>query len=187
VTPLFVGVAQFLVELGKRDLVVYPAISNPPFPSFTRGTWPSCGAPTSRICTSSSSSLPSLLVYGPPSSSSKIHMWFLAIFAVGIGMPRWCQVGRIQASLVLGAHQLSHRCSGVFPSLWLGVLNAVQGVGLGMILLQTLSRLYACTTFTISQMLGSIIVIVADTLLATRFTPATPPTPILVSSSVPPR
>ena len=23
---------------------------------------------------------------------SKIHTWFLAIFAVGIGAPRWCQV-----------------------------------------------------------------------------------------------
>jgi len=45
--------------------------------------------------------------------------------------------------------------------LWLGVLDAVQGVGLGMILLQTLSRLHVCATLAISQMLGSIVVIVA--------------------------
>ena len=45
--------------------------------------------------------------------------------------------------------------------LWLGVLDAVQGVGLGMILLQTLSRLHVCATLAFSQMLGSIVVIVA--------------------------
>lgn len=45
--------------------------------------------------------------------------------------------------------------------LWLGVLDAVQGVGLGIILLQTLSRLHVCATLAFSQMLGSIVVIVA--------------------------
>jgi alpha-1,3-glucan synthase len=45
--------------------------------------------------------------------------------------------------------------------LWLGVLDATQGVGLGMILLQTLSRLHVCATLAFSQMLGSVIVIVA--------------------------
>jgi alpha-1,3-glucan synthase len=45
--------------------------------------------------------------------------------------------------------------------LWLGVLDASQGVGLGMILLQTLSRLHVCTTLAFSQMLGSVVVIVA--------------------------
>jgi len=45
--------------------------------------------------------------------------------------------------------------------LWLGVLDAVQGVGLGLILLQTLSRLHVCAALAISQMLGSIVVIVA--------------------------
>ena len=45
--------------------------------------------------------------------------------------------------------------------LWLGVLDAVQGVGMGMILLQTLSRLHVCATLAFSQMLGSVVVIVA--------------------------
>ena len=45
--------------------------------------------------------------------------------------------------------------------LWLGVLDAVQGVGLGMILLQTLSRLHVCATLAFSQMLGSVVVIIA--------------------------
>jgi hypothetical protein len=45
--------------------------------------------------------------------------------------------------------------------LWLGVLDAIQGVGLGMILLQTLSRLHVCATLAFAQMIGSIVVIVA--------------------------
>ena len=45
--------------------------------------------------------------------------------------------------------------------LWLGVLDATQGVGLGMILLQTLSRLHVCATLAFSQMLGSVVVIAA--------------------------
>ena len=45
--------------------------------------------------------------------------------------------------------------------LWLGVLDAIQGVGLGMILLQTLSRLHVCATLALAQMVGSIVAIVA--------------------------
>ena len=52
--------------------------------------------------------------------------------------------------------------------LWLGVLDAVQGVGLGMILLQTLSRLHVCATLAFSQMLGSIVVIVARATVPTK-------------------
>ena len=45
--------------------------------------------------------------------------------------------------------------------LWLGVLDAAQGVGLGLILLQTLSRLHVCAALAFSQMLGSVVVIIA--------------------------
>lgn len=45
--------------------------------------------------------------------------------------------------------------------LWLGVLDAVQGVGLGLILLQTLSRLHVTVTLAFSQVLGSAIVMIA--------------------------
>jgi alpha-1,3-glucan synthase len=67
---------------------------------------------------------------------------------------------------------------GISLWLWLGVLDAVQGAGLGMILLQvnfrnyvafvydiivsqTLSRLHVCATLAFSQILGSICVMVA--------------------------
>jgi alpha-1,3-glucan synthase len=45
--------------------------------------------------------------------------------------------------------------------LWLGVLDAIQGVGLGMILLQTLSRLHVCATLAGAQLLGSVVVMIA--------------------------
>ena len=61
---------------------------------------------------------------------------------------------------------LAHRVSrsffrGTCLWLWLGVLDAIQGVGLGMILLQTLSRLHVCATLALAQMVGSIVAIVA--------------------------
>lgn len=50
---------------------------------------------------------------------------------------------------------------GVGLWLWLGVLDAVQGVGLGMILLQTLSRLHVMATLAFSQIIGSAVVMIA--------------------------
>lgn len=77
---------------------------------------------------------------------SKKHSWILPVFAIGLGAPRWCQMlwgttfigvsvpwadigigmSRIQTGLLLGKSLW----------LWLGVLDAVQGVGFGMMLLQ---------------------------------------------------
>ena len=45
--------------------------------------------------------------------------------------------------------------------LWLGVLDALQGVGFGMILLQTLTRFHIVFTLVCAQVLGSIATIVA--------------------------
>lgn len=72
--------------------------------------------------------------------------------------------------------------------LWLGVLDAIQGVGLGMILLQvwiwaasarqmltvghqTLSRLHVCATLAFSQVIGSVAVIVARATAPNRIGP----------------
>ncbi len=45
--------------------------------------------------------------------------------------------------------------------LWLGVLDAVQGVGFGMILLQTLTRFHVVFALVCAQVLGSLTTIVA--------------------------
>ncbi|KAI6005611.1 glycoside hydrolase family 13/glycosyltransferase family 5 protein [Pisolithus albus] len=77
---------------------------------------------------------------------SMTHTWLLPVFAVGLGAPRWCQILWGSAGPYLGLSLW----------LWLGVLDAVQGVGLGMILLQTLSRLHVCATLAFSQVIGAV-------------------------------
>lgn len=60
---------------------------------------------------------------------------------------------------------------GISLWLWLGVLDSIQGVGLGMILLQTLSRLHVCATLAFSQIIGSICVMVARATAPNRIGP----------------
>ena len=57
---------------------------------------------------------------------------------------------------------------GVCLWLWLGVLDAIQSVALGLILLQTLCRLHVCATLAFAQVIGSISVIVAPATAPTR-------------------
>ena len=45
--------------------------------------------------------------------------------------------------------------------LWLGVLDALQGVGFGMILLQTLTRIHIAFTLIAAQVLGSVATMLA--------------------------
>ncbi|GAB7364057.1 hypothetical protein MBLNU230_g4612t1 [Neophaeotheca triangularis] len=96
---------------------------------------------------------------------SHTHSWILPMFAVGLGAPRWCQIlwstssigqylpwaGGPVASAVLG------RCLW----LWLGVLDSMQGVGFGMILLQTLTRFHITFVLITAQVVGSIATIIA--------------------------
>ena len=92
---------------------------------------------------------------------SKVHTWLLPVFAVGLGAPRWCQVSSTTVSKSFGrllrrkwedalvhissTHPISleqvrqNPYLGISLWLWLGVLDAIQGVGLGMILLQVIS------------------------------------------------
>ncbi|KAF8892560.1 glycoside hydrolase family 13 and glycosyltransferase family 5 protein [Infundibulicybe gibba] len=106
---------------------------------------------------------------------SKTHTWLLPVFAVGLGAPRWCQMlwGTSSLALYIPWAGRSGPYLGVSLWLWLGVLDAVQGVGLGMILLQTLSRLHVCATLAFSQIIGSICVMVARATAPNRIGPAT--------------
>ncbi|KAI5123355.1 hypothetical protein M0805_001776 [Coniferiporia weirii] len=94
---------------------------------------------------------------------SKTHTWLLPVFAVGLGAPRWCQMlwGTSSLASYLPWAGKGGPYLGVSLWLWLGVLDAIQGVGLGMILLQTLSRLHVCATLAFAQIIGSICVMVA--------------------------
>ncbi|ORY31635.1 putative alpha-glucan synthase [Naematelia encephala] len=94
---------------------------------------------------------------------SKIHSWLLPVFAVGLGCPRWCQMwwGTSGMGLYLPWAGVASPYVGTCLWLWLGVLDAIQGVGLGMILLQTLSRLHVCATLAGAQLIGSAVVMIA--------------------------
>ncbi|EAU88623.2 alpha-1,3-glucan synthase [Coprinopsis cinerea okayama7 len=106
---------------------------------------------------------------------SKTHTWLLPIFAVGLGAPRWCQM--LWGTSSLGLYVPWGGSAGPYLSislwLWLGVLDAIQGVGLGMILLQTLSRLHVCATLAFAQMIGSLCVILARATAPNRLGPGT--------------
>jgi alpha-1,3-glucan synthase len=96
---------------------------------------------------------------------SKDHSWIIPIFAIGLGAPRWCQM--LWSCTPIGAYVPwlgSPLASALFSRslwLWLGTLDAIQGVGFGMILLQTLTRIHIAFTLIAAQVLGSIATICA--------------------------
>ena len=69
---------------------------------------------------------------------SKTHTWLLPVFAVGLGAPRLCQMlwGTSSLALYIPWAGRAGPYLGISLWLWLGVLDAIQGVGLGLILLQ---------------------------------------------------
>ncbi|KAJ5569634.1 uncharacterized protein N7459_009064 [Penicillium hispanicum] len=96
---------------------------------------------------------------------SKSHSWILPIVACGLGAPRWAQIWWGTSGSALFLPWAGSYTSGALVSrslwLWLGVLDALQGLGFGMILLQTLTRMHICFTLLVSQVLGSIATICA--------------------------
>ncbi|KAI4259250.1 MAG: hypothetical protein L6R42_004664, partial [Xanthoria sp. 1 TBL-2021] len=96
---------------------------------------------------------------------SKDHSWILPVFAIGLGAPRWCQmlwgISGIGQSVPWAGGRVAGALVGRSLWLWLGVLDAVQGVGFGMILLQTLTRIHIAFTLIAAQVLGSIATILA--------------------------
>ncbi|PGH35944.1 alpha-1,3-glucan synthase [[Emmonsia] crescens] len=96
---------------------------------------------------------------------SKDHSWILPLFAIGLGAPRWAQIWWGTSGIGQHIPWAGGYVSGALLSrslwLWLGVLDAMQGVGFGMILLQTLTRFHICFTLLAAQVLGSIATICA--------------------------
>ncbi|PYH55725.1 alpha-1,3-glucan synthase [Aspergillus niger CBS 101883] len=96
----------------------------------------------------------------------KAHSWSLPLIACGLGAPRWAQIWWGVSGIgyflpwVSGGY-----VGGALASrslwLWLGVLDSIQGLGFGIILLQTLTRTHMLFTLICSQVLGSIATIAA--------------------------
>ena len=100
---------------------------------------------------------------------SVTHPWALPIFAVGVGAPRWAQILWSTSGVGLwipwaGYSYVASGTVGRILWLWLGILDALQGVGFGMILLQTLTRIHMAFTLIAAQALGAVF-----TVLARRF------------------
>jgi alpha-1,3-glucan synthase len=73
---------------------------------------------------------------------SKTHSWLIPIFAVGLGAPRWCQIlwatSGVGQYLPWAGGPVASAILGRALWLWLAVLDSLQGIGFGMILLQTM-------------------------------------------------
>ncbi|CAG8151265.1 unnamed protein product, partial [Penicillium salamii] len=99
------------------------------------------------------------------SKFSKRHSWFLPVFACGLGAPRFIQIWWAISGIGYYLPWISGYTSGALVSrslwLWLGVLDSIQGLGFGIILLQTLTRVHLCFALIASQVLGSIATICA--------------------------
>jgi alpha-1,3-glucan synthase len=100
------------------------------------------------------------------SQLSKKHSWILPIFAIGLGAPRWAQmlwgtsgIG-VWVPWMPGGH-VAGALAGRSLWLWLGVLDAIQGVGFGMMLLQTLTRIHIAVSLVAAQLLGAVVTIIA--------------------------
>lgn len=102
---------------------------------------------------------------------SKTHSWILPIFAIGLGAPRWAQMlwGTSGIGLwvpwIVGGPRGS-ALGGRMLWLWLGVLDSIQGVGFGMMLLQTLTRIHIAASLCGAQLIGT-----ATTLIASASAP----------------
>ncbi|KAK3167502.1 hypothetical protein OEA41_010629 [Lepraria neglecta] len=87
------------------------------------------------------------------------------MFAVGLGDPLWCQMlwgtSGLGTWVPWAGSPLAGTLVGRALWLWLGVLDAIQGVGFGMIFLQTLTRFHVVFALVCAQVLGSGATIVA--------------------------
>jgi len=96
---------------------------------------------------------------------SKRHPWWLPLFALGLGAPRWAQM--LWGTSGFGLY-LPWTGSALWSAilsrslwLWLGLLDTVQNAGIGMILMLTLTRIHVCVAMLIAQVIGSVATIVA--------------------------
>ncbi|KAK3331221.1 putative cell wall alpha-1, 3-glucan synthase [Apodospora peruviana] len=96
---------------------------------------------------------------------SKTHPWIVPLFAIGLGAPRWAQMLWGTSGIGLYMPWLHNAVASALASrslwLWLGLLDTIQGVGLGMVLLLTLTRQHVAATLIGAQALGAAFTILA--------------------------
>lgn len=91
---------------------------------------------------------------------SESHPWMFPMFSVGLGAPRWAQmfwgISRIGLWLPWAGSAAAGAVLSRMVWLWLGLLDGIQGAGIGMILMLTLTRVHVCAAIVAAQVLGSI-------------------------------
>ena len=96
---------------------------------------------------------------------SKRHPWWLPLFALGLGAPRWAQMLWATSGFGLYLPWAGSAVGSALLSrslwLWLGLLDTIQNAGLGMILMLTLTRIHVGVTMLIAQVIGSAATMVA--------------------------
>lgn len=96
---------------------------------------------------------------------SKRHAWIVPIFAVSLGAPRWCQMLWSLSGIGNNIPWASTPALGALLSravwLWIGVLDGVQGVGMGAMLLMSLTRVHTAFTLVMAQVFGAFFTILA--------------------------
>lgn len=106
---------------------------------------------------------------------TKKHSWILPLFAIGLGAPRFAQIWWGTSNIGLYLPWAGSYVAGALVSralwLWLGVLDAIQGVGLGMMMLGTLTRMHVAFAVMATQMVGSLATIVARAVSPNRLGP----------------
>ncbi|TQN65173.1 Cell wall alpha-1,3-glucan synthase ags1 [Colletotrichum shisoi] len=97
--------------------------------------------------------------------ASESHPWLFPMFAVGLGAPRWAQIwwgtSRIGVYMPWAGSIVAGAVLSRILWLWLGVLDGLQGAGIGMILMLTLTRVHVAAACVGAQVLGSIFTMLA--------------------------
>lgn len=98
-------------------------------------------------------------------SLCKRHAWIVPIFAVSLGAPRWCQMIWSLSGIGNNIPWAASPALGALLSraiwLWLGVLDGIQGVGMGAMLLMSLTRVHTLFTLILAQGIGAFVTILA--------------------------
>lgn len=96
---------------------------------------------------------------------SNTHPWLVPVFSIGLGAPRWAQMLWGTSGIGLFLPWMATPLGGAILSrclwLWLGVLDTIQSVGLGMMLLLTLTRQHVAAALIGAQIIGSATTIIA--------------------------
>ncbi|KAG7294144.1 hypothetical protein NEMBOFW57_004212 [Staphylotrichum longicolle] len=101
-----------------------------------------------------------ILLFSQLAHLSREHSWLFPVLAIGLGAPRWAQifwgVSGIGSSLPWAGSPVAGALVSRALWLWLGVLDALQGTGVGMMLLQTTTRFHNNFALVAAQVLGSL-------------------------------